>query len=222
MLEDGMPLARVLSACFGEITGTTLTFRNAIDDYLKHSKVQKRASSSYDDRVPPRAARARDVGGEAARRAQARGLHAVDHGATGVGTVTRLRSRREGETPRGVDAAARLGSGSSTARSRRASAPTTLIKDLNLASHCSSGRSPRATCRRTRSRPFARRRSSRRREGQSGPLSASGGRVALADAFSGVFRVFVQRRCTRRGARAVALRWRSVDLERREITIGRG
>jgi integrase len=221
MIEDGMPLARVLSACFGDLTGSTLTFRDAIEDYLTHARGRKRDSSYKDDEFRLKAlARAAWAGKPLSSLKPADFMPWITTRQTGR-SVWRLRPLRKGETRAQFNALPASDRFVEKKIQTGVSQPT-IVKDLSLVSALlewaiASGYlslNPMKAVRRaaklspTKGRP------------ERVHLTAAEA-AALIAACGRDVRMFILA-ALHTGARRgelLGLRWRAIDLERRAVTI---
>ncbi len=216
LLEGGLPIETVLSDCFGDFIGARLTFKEATPHYFAYSASRKRASSTADDRFRL---------GMLARAPWATKLLATLKPADFLPwiaerqasrTVKRLRPRGEGETREAFDALPdpeRF-----VSKKLPGAATTTINKDLNLVSavfRWAIGMGYVET------NPMKRvPRLSEKGRPERVHLTA-GEAAALIRVCPPVLRPFIVA-AVHTGARRnelLLLRWRSVDLARRELTI---
>ncbi len=130
LLERGVDLDEVLAHVFGDFCGTRLTFREATAKYLEYAATRKRPSSLADDRYRLGAlSRARFANKRLAEITPADLLRWVEARHEGR-TVERLRARR----PRETLAAFRVAPDRMERRTLQGASPATINKDLNLIS----------------------------------------------------------------------------------------
>lgn len=213
LLEGGTPLPQVLAGCFGDFLGAKLTFREATAHYLAYAAGRKRETTLAVDRIRLRAFGSAPWAGKILGAIRSDDFLAWMGARQRGRTVQRLRKRREGESPAAFAAAAdRL-----VPKAMPGVSGASLNRDLNLVS---------AVFRWAMRAGYVEDNPVRRVE----RFQAKGARevyltaaesVGLVASCSPALRPLVLTAVStgmRRGE-LLALRWRSVDLDRREIRV---